>query len=244
MKKIFVATGSVVLLLMSTLAVVAQVQSREDILKDIETKRAELSALEKLFLSPSEEDRSAYAEFLRMPDTGLVRILPRETYDSEVYKDNKKTISFRGGGAYYSFTARSHDYNAPSDIGLERGQLTSGFAGANYGMLIDLGEVPIENVSLETAGAQALAMHTAATEEPQARVEQQRASSGTTIEGGTYKRHLPLKLNSTYVVRSIIYRASDALVVFKVVRVDTDGSAILVWKLLKKYPVPNLARIK
>ncbi|MEK6283404.1 MAG: hypothetical protein AABN95_23880 [Acidobacteriota bacterium] len=42
-------------------------------------------------------------------------------------------------------------------------------------------------------------------------------------------------------LRSIGYRASDVLVAFKVVRQDTDGSVILAWKLLKKYPVPTLA---
>ena len=31
------------------------------------------------------------------PNTGLVRLLPRELYDSEVYKKNKKTLSMRVG---------------------------------------------------------------------------------------------------------------------------------------------------
>jgi hypothetical protein len=32
---------------------------------------------------------------------------------------------------------------------------------------------------------------------------------------------------------------SDVLVVFRVVRVDSDGSATIVWKLLKKYGKPS-----
>lgn len=242
MKKISIATGFVITLVLSALSVFAQTQSREDILRDIEAKRAELSALEKLLLSPSADDRAAYADFLRLPDTGLFRIMPRETYDSEIYKESKKTVTLRGGGAYYSFTRRSHEYTSMSDISLERGQFVSGFAGANYGMLTSLGDVPLERVSLETAAAQILATHSPTTEEPQARVEQRRSFEGTTLEGMIYKSRVPLKLNSTYLVRAVNYSASDSLVAFKVVRVDTDGSAIILWKLLQKYPVPHLAR--
>ena len=53
---------------------------------------------------------------------------------------------------------------------------------------------------------------------------------------------LPVAVNGTYLLRSIDYSTSDVLVAFKVVRKDSDGSVILAWKLLKKYPVPQLAR--
>ena len=35
---------------------------------------------------------------------------------------------------------------------------------------------------------------------------------------------------------------ADVLVALKVVRQDTDGSLIIAWKLLQKYPAPKLAR--
>src|SRR6185503_2364467 len=101
-------------------------------------------------MEPSDEDRAAYADFLKQTDTGLMRILPRETYGYDV-------VGMRGGGAYYSFTKRNHEYSNTSDISLEQGQLQSGFAGANYGMLTTLGDVPLENVSLEIGAAQILA---------------------------------------------------------------------------------------
>jgi hypothetical protein len=108
-----------------------------------------LQALERLFLGPSEEDRAAYAEFLRQPDTGLIRLLPREVYESEVYKKNNKTLTIRGGGAYYSFTRLTHEYGYGSDIQLESGDLSVGFAGANYGMLTTLGDVPLDEITIE-----------------------------------------------------------------------------------------------
>ena len=235
MKKISISTGILITLLLGAFSSFAQTHSRDDLLKQIEAKRAELTALQKQIVEPSEADRATYADFLRQPETGLMRILPRETYGYDV-------DGMRGGGAYYSFTKRSHEYSNTSDISLEQGQLQSGFAGANYGMLATLGDVPLENVSLEAGPAQILALHTPPTEEPQARVEQRRASAGAVIDGTSYKNRLPLKINSTYVVRSINYSGSDALVAFRVVRIDNDNSAVIVWKLLKKYPIPYLAR--
>jgi len=44
-------------------------------------------------------------------------------------------------------------------------------------------------------------------------------------------------------IRSAVGLArADVLVAFRVVRQDTDGSLIIAWKLLQKYPMPKLAR--
>lgn len=233
MKKISIAAGTLITLLMAVATGFAQ--TRDDLLKQIEAKRAELAALQKLIIEPSEEDRTAYADFLKQPETGLMRILPRETYGYDV-------VGMRGGGSYYSFTKRTHEYSNTTDISLEQGYFQAGFAGANYGMLTTLGDVPLENVSLETAAAQILASHTPATEEPQARIEQRRTSEGAVINGASFRNRLLLKVNSTYLVRTINYSGSDALVAFRVARIDNDNSAVIVWKLLKKYPIPYLAR--
>lgn len=242
MKKIVVATGAIATLILGTLTAFAQTQSRDDILKELQAKRTELATLEKRFLSPSEEDRTTYAEFLRQPNTGLIRILPREKYDTDTQKDKAKTMTIRGGGAYYSFARLTHEYGYGSDIELSQESLTTGFAGADYGMLVSLGDVPLESISLETSAVQVLSLHKPPTDEPLARIEQRRSSDGTTIEGVTYKRTLPLRLNSTYLVRSVNYSDSDVLVAFRVVRVDTDGSAILLWKSLASFAIPQLTR--
>lgn len=241
MKKITIAMAFSTLLL-SSLTVFAQTQSREDLLKDLAAKRAELSKLEKAvtelekaLLFPSEKDRAAYANFLRQPDTGLIRLLPRE-YDGR----NLEGMTLRGGGAYYSFKERTNEYVNSSDISLEQGELTTGFAGANYGLLADLGDVPLESVNLEAVAA--LAQYTPPADEPHARIEQRRMSEGATINGVSYKNRQQFRLNSTYVLRSVNYHASDTLVAFRVVRIDSDKSAIILWKLLKQYPTPTLAR--
>jgi len=242
MRRIYVTTALLSLLLLSSFSVLAQTQSREDLLKQIEAKRAELNALEKDFLSPAAEDREAYASFLRTPDTGLIRILPRETYDDNVNKDRNRIVT-RGGGAYYSFTRLTHEYGYGSDIELSQDNLTTGFAGLDYGMLTSLGDVPLESINLETPAVATFAAYNPPTEEPKIRLEQRRFMMGTDVQGIKANRTVPLKLNSTYVLRSFNYRESDVLVAFRVVRIDSDRSAIILWKLLKKNSAPQVARV-
>ena len=239
MKKITIATGVLITLLLAAVSSFSQTQSRDDALKQIEAKRAELEALEKRFLSASEDDEAKYADFLRQPDTGLIRLLPGEKFG--FYRE-RKGLSVSGGGSYYSFVRQIHDYGQGSDIALAQGVLSSGFAGYNYGIMTNLGDIPLENVSLETAAAQVIAAHVPPTEEPKIRIEQRKWSNGETVEGARYRRQVPLVVNSTYLLRSLEYDKSDVLVAFRVVRVDSDDSAVLLWKLLKKFPTPLSSR--
>ena len=232
MKKISIATGILITLLLAAVSSFAQTQSREDLLKQIEAKRTELDALEKRFLSPSEEDKARYADFLRQPNTGLIRLLPAE----------KKQLTMNGGGAFYSFVRLTHEYGQGSDIMLSQGLLSSGFAGLDYGILTSLGDIPIENVSLECAAAQVLAAHVPPTEQPVIRTEQRKWGNGETVEGSSYRSRVPVMVNSTYLLRAVSYERSDTLVALRVVRVDNDDSAIILWKLIKKFPTPLVAR--
>lgn len=239
MRSIFAATLFIAVLSIVSINAFAQTESREDVLKQIETKRAELSDLEKKLLAPSAEDRSAFAEFLRQPDTGLTRLLPREVYDSDSSKANKKTLTVRGGGSYYSFTLRTHEYGYGTDIGLEQGYLKSGFAGYNFGIMTNLGNVPFEQVTLDHPWAHFVSTYSAPAAELEVRAEQARFSKGATVDETFYSSRLPVEVNSTYLVRSIDYHSGEnVLVALRVVRKDTDGSIIIVWKILKKYAKP------
>ncbi|PYS55720.1 MAG: hypothetical protein DMF76_25675 [Acidobacteria bacterium] len=241
MRFTFPATIFVAFFLGLSIIVSAQTESRDQVLNQIEAKRAELAALEKSFLEPSADDYAAYAEFLKQPDTGLTRLLPRETYDDDV-KSNKKSLTTRGGGAYYSFTRRTHEYGWGTQIGLEQNEFNVSFAGADYGMITNLGDVPLEAVTSENPAIKFLASYSAAEEEPQARSEYRRFASGETIGGTIYKTRAQARLNRTYALRGIHYSDSDVLVAFRIIRKDDDDSVIILWKLLKKYPKPELAR--
>jgi hypothetical protein len=214
------------------LPVAAQSQDREEIRARIESLREQIQAKERLFLAPSPEDISAFAEFLQQPDTGLTRLMPREKYDG--------TLLIRGGGAFYSFARLTSEYGHGSDIALQQGKLGSGFAGADFGFLTNLGNVPLESVTAEHPGLRYLAEFTTPSTEPEARAEQRRSGFGFEAEGFTYKSWLPASVETTYALRAINYGVSDVLVILRTTRQDTDGSLILLWRILRKFPVPRL----
>jgi len=84
--------------------------------------RAELSRLVASMLEPPQEITDKYADFLKLPETGVVKLMPRGLHNSLM--DSRLE-----GGAYYSFIRRAHDYGQGNDIQLEaRGLLTVGFA--------------------------------------------------------------------------------------------------------------------
>lgn len=210
----------------------AQSQDRAELQKKIESLRDLIQVKEKVFLAPSAEDLSAFSEFLRQPDTGMARLMPREKYDGE--------LLIRGGGAYYSFMRLTNEYGYGSDIGLEQSSLRVGFAGANFGFLTSLGDVPIDGMTTERPGVRFLAAFNTPTTEPGARDQQRRAGTGFETDGFTYGSHLTATLNTTYALRSVNYSVSDVLVVFRVTRQDVDGSLILIWKMLRAFQVPQL----
>lgn len=192
----------------------------------------QLKNKEALFLSPAPEDFAAFADFLKQPDTGLIRVMPRESFDG--------VLSIRGGGAYYSFVRREHPYGWGSDLSLERNNLKVGFAGADFGFLVSLGDRAIAGVALDTPGVASLSAFAPPLDEPGARQQQQRAGDGFQENGFFYIDRLPATLGTTYALRSIGYEDSDALVAFRLFRQDTDGSLIIPWKLLKRYATPQL----
>jgi hypothetical protein len=197
--------------------------------------------LKKGLLAPSAQDRLAYESFLREPNTGLIRLMPRESYDWAVYPA-KQRIPIRGGGAYYSFANLTHAYGYGNDIALERNILSVGFAGADYGILTNLGDLPLAGINLDDPSARFMAQYKAPRAEPAARSEARRFQAGVTIEGALHRTRVPVQVGATYLLRSVVYRESDVLVAFRVSRQDSDGSVIILWKLLKKYRVPELVR--
>ena len=199
--------------------------------------KPEARIVSKGVLAPSTQDVGDNVTFLKQSKTGLIRLLPREVYDKP---EAKKVIDINGGGAFYSFYYLAHQYGYGSDISLEQGQLLSSFAGADIGILTELGDVDLNDLTLTDARVAFLATYNPPQNEPGARVEQNRALYGFSLSGMTYKRSLPLNVGSTYLVRSIVYRHSDLLVAFKVTRQENDGSVIILWKQLKKYKTPTL----
>src|ERR1051326_685198 len=119
----------------------AQATDRAALDKEIQSLREQLRQKEQELLAPSAEDRAAFAEFLRQPNTGIIRLLPREKYNDQ--------SMMRGGGAYYSFTRLTNEYGQSSHLQLGQNYLSAGFIGVDFGFLTKLGDMPLEAVTLD-----------------------------------------------------------------------------------------------
>jgi hypothetical protein len=161
-------------------------------------------------------------------------------------------VTINGGGAYYSFSHLSHEYGYGSDLELSTTimfrdgielppshQLSVGFAGADFGMLTNLGELPLEAVTSDLR-TEFMRAYKVPRREAEARNEFRRFRAGVTLNGQIYKSRLPIQVGATYLLRSINYSESDVLVAFRVVREDTDRSVIIAWRLLKRFGTPRL----
>jgi hypothetical protein len=207
-------------------------QDRAQLAQEMDSLKQQLKAKEIEFLEPSAQDKAAFSSFLSQPDTGLIRLLPREIYQNK--------LSIREGGAFYSFTRLTHEYGYGSDISLEQGKFSVGFAGASFGFLLNLGNTSIESVNSENPELNFLLDFTPPLQEPKARKQQQRAGTGFSVDEQFYINRLEAKENTTYALRSIDYGRSDLLIALRAVRKDVDGSVIIAWKLIKKSPLPQL----
>ncbi|MBC8028627.1 MAG: hypothetical protein H7Z16_00820 [Pyrinomonadaceae bacterium] len=194
-------------------------------------------------LAPSVDDRTAFATLLKDKHAGLIRLLPREALERAT-KQAKKELFKSAGGAFFSFANRTHANGYGSDIGFAHNNLSVGFRGFDYGMLTNLGNAPLEQITLSDTRVRAIAALRPSHSQSEAQSEYRRIKSteGLTFDGSVYRNQLPVQENSTYLLRSIVYRKSDVLVAFRLVRKDTDGSVIIAWKLLQQYPTPKLER--
>ena len=203
--------------------------------------KREPQVLKKGLLAPSMQDRLQHDAFLKQSKTGLIRLMPREVYDWERYKVPAR-IDIRGGGAYFSFVHRTHEYGYGSDLQLDRNKFSVGFAGGDYGMIVDLGDVPIDEISETDPRFVFMSNYKPSNAGSEATGELMRFNNGVRVDDPNYRRTVPARSQSTYLVRSIDFGTSDVLVAFRVVRFDTDGSAIIAWKLLKSFSTPQLKR--
>ncbi len=217
------------LVLFCSSIVLSQELNREQKLQKIDELNNQIKILEADILLPANKD----FQQAQKGGFGVFRLMPREKYD------HKLTIN--GGGAYYSFTRKSSEYGRGSDLALEQNYLSVGFAGADYGFIYDLGEIPLANVSANTIEADFLFNYKPPTNETDVRNEAGKAYNYN-VDGLIYKSRVPDVVGHTYILRSINFNDWDILVALKIYRKDADGSLIIFWKLLENFEKPTFER--
>ncbi len=225
MKRLLVAVF--LLMVMNTL-LFPQEALREQKLRQIADLNDQINKIVEELLQPSPADvKAAESEGVK-----VFRIMPREIYA-------RRIIMPQEGGAFYSFTTGSHDYQKTSQILLEGNSLQTGFAGADYGLMADLGNLILLGVGPEIPEVNFLLKYKAPTNILDARVEQQKRGNYP-VDNFVLRARLPVSVGHSYVLRAISFGRADVLVALKVMRKDTDGSLIIFWKPLAEFEKPEL----
>ena len=209
------------------------------------TKKGELAAIK-----PEQEDFATYAEILRQPKTGLIRLITDTGCD-----DNRNVVSasndclkytMPGSGASYSFRVKDYRIKELADLTFIDDSLSS--LGTDVqGILTTIGDIPLEKVDFQTQGLNFLQTYNP---EVGRKVKELREefANGVVKDNFTYRSNWRVIENTTYVLRSIAYsgldweqdKRKDVVVAFRIVRKSQDGSITILWKELARKDSPKI----
>ena len=222
---------------------------------------ARLSKEQLRLISPSIEDSTKYATFLKLPHTGLIKLFPEMDCSSKnvVRVDGpcEKYIPFSNA---YSFRKIMYPQKALADLRLKENTLFTDGIFSN-GMILALGDIPLETVSANIAGMDFLFEFKSARENNEIIAKSKELGQGIKVGNYQYSNHFTAFENTTYVLRTIAYRGSitktipgfpwaynllegdkriDVIIAFRIVRKDSDGSLTLLWKELQRKDSPKI----
>ena len=208
--------------------------------------------------------RSLFAAFLSQPHSGIFKITPDLGCDDPMTTGptSAECSQFPLPGAGNSFSFRLPNYRMRSLADLT-------FSGAKFyatgaltqGILVKLGDVPIEGVGLRSKGVAYLAAYQPSSDIRQISEAAKRFEAGLDSDGFQYANRAPVEMNVTYALRSIAYRGevvrsfqgaifneldydkrSDVTVVFRTVGFDRSGTLTIIWRELKNSESPKVKK--
>ncbi len=106
----------------------------------------------------------------------------------------------------------------------------------NHGFIMNIGKVPLENVSERLPQFAALAKYQPPFEIEDVKIE-------FVSDKITFQQSAPVKIGDTYLLRAVSYAADgniDSIYAVKVERRDADESIIVFFKKLKDFPLPKM----
>jgi hypothetical protein len=201
-----------------------------------------LTKAQKQKLYPSATEKATFAAILREDGTGMARLLPFCDVDSRLLDVRGSCADglpqIPGRGTFYSFKSENHEAKPYADLALNNNEFRVGFAQNAMGTITRLGDVPLEELTLESSAVAPLLLLTPAKtlEEMVGIYEQSRSVLASAHHA--YSTTAPAQPNTTYALRSTIYnqkgrKPSDVIIAFRVTRQDTDGSVTILWKELR-----------
>lgn len=212
------------------------------------------------------EDIQKYSTFLRQRKTGLTRLEPYSGCG-----DSTKVISsadacleysLPGNGSDYSFREGNYKLGRLADLRFGNDVFSSPGV-LQQAVFVGLGDIPLDQVNLNTAGMAYLVNFKPVSQLAAAVAFGREFQNGTETGGYFYAGELRAVENMTYVLRSIAYRGSfvrsiggfafneidfdrrgDITVAFRVIRKHDNGAVTILWRELERKEAPKLLKDK
>lgn len=220
----------------------------------------EISKEQRKKLSVGPEEAMRHARVLSMPDSGIFRLVPDPGCfeNPRIVKAAAKCLEAVPVSPFYSFRKRDHVAEAFADIRLSKGNLITDPV-RSQGLMAVLGEMPLEEVSLETNGISFIRDYVPKTLSGEVQRQFDQLASGLRSGGFVYGKAFPAVEGNTYALRVVAYRGSmmrsyrgfrvdlmsgdrrfDILVAFRIVGRDDKGALTIVWRQLERKSAPTL----
>lgn len=219
-----------------------------------------------LLRAPNPEDSVKYKDFLSQPKTGLFRLFPDLDCESKLLVridgDCGDAVSHSWS---YSFRQKDYSNDILFDVRLKDGNLISdGFY--SQGILVDLGDVPLRNISIADEGIKFLVEFKPEKRFKDARNQFLQVEKGIASVNHFYAKSVKAEVNRTYAARLIAYKKQillssqfsgssndiekylklnndkriDLIIAFRIVRKDEGGNITILWKELNRQNSPKL----
>ncbi len=223
----------------------------------------ELPAEEKKLIMVDAALLAANESFLQQAGTGLFKILSLQ--DSKlVVNDVRAQTAYpqiRGSGTYYSFAKKNHIPDEWTQIRLTAGRLQIGYiemirntqatsggvsqtftykSGYGTGLMTELGNVALDEIQMEAAPIRYLATLELPNNYKTLKEKTKTFFQGIVVDNYLYRAFFPAQVNTTYVLRSVLYKKTDSLIAFRILKQDNDGSLHILWKQLSNFPLPEI----
>ena len=215
--------------------------------------------IEAVSINPA--DLTQFKEFLKQPDTGIVRLqnagicLPESQVIQAVGTCPNNIV---GKATGYSFRTNDYKNKIFSDIFFIKNAFSAPGV-FTFGIFSNLGNVDIQTLTLASGSIKELADFQPPADESKIKEQVQILNKGIQIGDSIYRTQATAAENNTYVLRTIAYNGcimrnsasqrinilnddqrKDVLLVFRVVRKHEDGSLTLLYKELRRQTVPKV----
>ncbi len=181
----------------------------------VESKTSmELMKKAKKYIVPSLEIQNNYSNFLKLPNTGIVKLLSQKSCSTISGSDNKEKFSeylkrcapdfIRGHGKYFSFRQNDYVDENLADIGFVDNWFFS-LGTMNQGILVALGDTEIQGLSLNSKGIDFLAGFAPSLNMDDAAKEFKQFEEVLKDKGLSYGKVVSIEKDQTYALRVIAY---------------------------------------